>query len=224
MKELVNYPLSLIEYPDNLKDIVSCGNPTILEIGCNDGSDTKKLLDFFPPADLFCFEPEPRAIRAWKGKGLKAQIFQVALTNYDGKGNFYQSSGSRKKIVDRDWDLSGSLNKPTGHVKYSPWVRFKSIVEVECRRLDGIAEELGIGEVDLIWMDVQGGERNVIEGGRFVLERTNMLYTEYGHWREPLYEGQMDLEETIEVLGPGWEPIATYEGCNVLVRNNQVKS
>src|SRR5438876_436268 len=46
--------------------LLAKSNPTILEIGCNDGGDTLAFLRLMPQAKLYCFEPDPRAIRRFK--------------------------------------------------------------------------------------------------------------------------------------------------------------
>lgn len=37
-----------------------------IEVGANDGTDTNKLLEAFPEIEIHCFEPDPRAIAAFK--------------------------------------------------------------------------------------------------------------------------------------------------------------
>lgn len=219
-----NYDKSLSSCPSLLRKLIRVVNPTILDIGSNDGSDAVKLVSVFPMATIHCFEPDPRAFSVLQKRRVRSKIapaflYNVALSDLQGRAKFYQSSGSKPKIVKRDWDLSGSLNKPTGHLEYSPWVKFESEIEVDTRILDGY----NFKYVDLIWMDVQGGERKVIEGGRNTLERTRFLYAEYGHWNKPLYEGQMTRQETIECLGEGWKPIGIFENCNLLLQNENLK-
>jgi FkbM family methyltransferase len=217
----MNYDLprsdcSLLDRPEYLAELIAVPNPVIYEVGCNDGLDTTKILNIFPEACITCFEPDPRAIEEFKRSagGYKCTLHECALGASHGKAIFYQSSGTRRGAYKKDWNLSGSLNNPTAHRKFSPWVQFTRVIEVEVRRLDSFKPKGSI--VDLLWMDVQGGEKNVILGGREVLSRTKLIYVEFGHWEEPLYEGQMTLQETIEELGAGWKPLGVYDECNLL--------
>lgn len=221
---MTSYDKSLSNCGPLLRSLIRVVNPTIIEIGANDGNDSIKLISIFPMTTLHCFEPDPRAFAVLQKRRIRSKItpaflHNVALSDLQGRAKFYQSSGSKPRIVKRDWDLSGSLNKPTGHLEYSPWVKFENEIEVETRRLD----DYDFKFIDLIWMDVQGGERKVIEGGLNTLDRTRFLYTEYGHWTKPLYEGQMTREETIECLGDGWKPIGIFENCNLLLQNERLK-
>jgi len=222
---MLKYPYSLVNNLKYLKSLLNTSSPTIFEIGCNDGTDTQRFLDLFPGVQLHCFEPEPRAIKQFKTsiKDDRVKLYEIAI----GKGNetnhrFYQSSGTQKDAYKADWDLSGSLNKPTGHLEYSPWVKFDTEISVEVQSLDFVVNQhLCLDVVDLMWIDVQGGESNVLAGAQKTLEITRYVYAEFGHWKEPLYEGQMTLDETIETLGEGWKPLSTYENCNLLAANRR---
>src|SRR5215831_6774458 len=73
--------------------LINKPNPTILEIGCNDGSDTLAFLRVMPQAKICCFEPDPRAIARFKnnlGSDLdKVRLVEVALSNRTGKVDFH---------------------------------------------------------------------------------------------------------------------------------------
>jgi hypothetical protein len=69
---------------------------------------------------------------------------------------------------------------------------------VPVTRLDSWAAAQNIGQVDLIWADMQGAERDLIAGGGKTLSRTRYLYTEYSN--DEWYEGQANLLEIMEML------------------------
>lgn len=209
--------------------------PLILEIGCNDGVDSLRFLQLFPEARLYCFDPEPRATRAWRERMAayvaagRCELDEIALSCASGEAPFHQSSGTTAGAHKQDWDLSGSLNPPTGHLEQSPWCKFERTITVTTRTLDEVAHEKrllalpldGSPAIDLIWLDVQGGERNVLLGGPQTLAVTRYLYLEFNHWRKPLYAGQMNLQQTLDQLGDQWEPLGIYEGYNLLARNRR---
>lgn len=216
-----------------IRDLVGVNDPTILEIGCNDGTDTLKFLEAMPNATIHCFEPDPRAIARFKeivGDNPQVSFNPTALSNYTGQANFYGSSGrppdtSRKAGAPDccwlpEWDLSGSLCTPTGHLKRCPWVIFPEdrVYEVEVITLDDWLYFHGeILRIDFIWMDVQGAEALVLQGATRALEITRFLYTEFSD--TPLYEGQVCLKELQEVL-PDFESLGVY-GENILLENKQ---
>jgi 2-O-methyltransferase len=201
-------------------------NAVILEIGCNDGSETLEFLRCFGPgAKLYAFEPEPRAIKRFKDKvnDPRCQLFEVALSDTRGTTEFYSSNGtpdsSRFENFRPDgWDLSGSLKKPKKHLERHPWCRFDQKITVHTRTLDDWAQEYGIGTVDFMWVDVQGAENLLFRGATETLQRTRFLYTEYSN-RE-LYEGQLNLEGILTAL-PNFEVVRRYEG-DVLLRNRML--
>ena len=115
----------------------------------------------------------------------------------------------------KDWDYSGSIRKPKLHVQAYPWVKFERTITVPTRRLDTWAKAENLGQVDLIWADVQGAEVDLIAGGSETLRRTRYFYTEYSN--EELYEGEITLEGILERL-PEFEIVHRYQN-DVLLRN-----
>lgn len=226
---LPKFRYSILSNPLYLQLLINTSPATFLEMGCNDGLDSQKILQIFPNGRLICFEPEPRAIEQFHDRmdeyKDRCSLFHVAIGAKNGRATFHQSSGTKENTYKDDWDLSGSLNEPTGHLSYSPWVKFNNQIEVEVHTLDSFFTQKGFQPpsiVDLFWLDVQGGERNVMLGGKETLKRTRFIYTEFGHWKKPLYDGQMSLRETIEELGEDWEPLAIFENCNLLAVNKEL--
>ncbi len=200
-------------------------SPRLLEIGCNDGSDTQKILEEFcdfPNLRMYCFEPDPRAIPQFNARinDKRCKLFELALSNTCGSVDFHQSSGTCEDSYKVDWDLSGSLNKPTGHLERHDWVKFNKKIKVKSLPLDALISDF-VTRIDFIWMDVQGAEAKVIEGGRRTLSRTRFIYAEFNDYEKPLYEGAMNLEETMAMLGPGWELMIIHEKQNLLAVNHK---
>ena len=54
-----------------------------------------------------------------------------------------------------------------------------------------------IGLIDFVWIDVQGAEKEVIEGMGKVIQKIRMIWMEYG---ETEYDGAMDRLRTINLL------------------------
>jgi 2-O-methyltransferase len=191
------------------KDVIGCcvckPDPTILEIGCNDGSNTLSLLNIFENPKIYCFEPDPRAIARFKkkvGQRSNVTLFEMALSDRNGEITFYQSDGQRdEKTADalpEGWDLSGSIRQPKDHLREFPWVTFGKSIIVKTATLDTWCAEQGIEQIDFIWMDVQGAESDVFRGGKNALRNTRFVYTEYSD--KELYQGQNNLEQLLKQL------------------------
>jgi FkbM family methyltransferase len=201
--------------------LVATDCPTMLEIGCNDGMDTLKFLKAMPHVRLFCFEPDPRAAKRFRENVSDwVPLEEAAISSEDGIAVFYGSSGRAPERSRRpgapaccwldEWDLSGSLRKPTGHLSFSPWTTFPEDrqYEVKTLRLDTwLARSLGVECIDFIWCDVQGAEADVIQGAANALARTRYFYTEY--YDTPMYEGQPNLD-TLRGMLPTFDLLGIY--------------
>ena len=71
----------------------------------------------------------------------------------------------------------------------------------------------------MTWIDVQGAEREVIEGGTNTLLNTSYVWIEYG---ETQYEGGMDLKETLDLFeNLGFKNIITKKN-DLLLENRKI--
>lgn len=117
------------------------------------------------------------------------------------------------------WSFSNTLKKPTGHYKRYPWVGFSVETLVKTVKLDTYYHDfLSHRVVDLIWADVNGAEREMIEGGRKMLQRTRYLLTEFARGPQ-LFEGQASLWELSRML-PDWDPAAIFDN-DILLKNTR---
>lgn len=181
----------------------------ILEIGANSGTDTLRMLEHFPNAQIMCFEPDPRAIKLWKEtvSDPRAMLDEIAVSEKSGELLFFQSSGIPPGFNEEDfpegWHLSGSVVKPKNHTLIHEWSDFSNQISVTSRTLDEITasrRELSPQKfpIDLIWADVQGAEEGLIVGGEETLKRTKFFYTEFSN--DELYTGQPTLRRLMKLL------------------------
>jgi FkbM family methyltransferase len=191
----------------------------MLEIGAHEGSDTAKFLAAMPGIRLHCFEPELRAfvrLRGAVGDDPRVSLFPVAVADDDGLLPFYASTG--KAGSREDWDLSGSLHRPTAHLTRTPEITFKPAALVPSVRLDTWLDWHSETAIDFAWVDIQGAQRDFIAGARRALAAMRYLYIECHS--TPLYEWEPTHDELIGLL-PGFEPLGVYGGENILFRNRR---
>ena len=189
-----------------LKSLIKNDTPSILEIGAHYGEDTLRLSQTFPQSTIYCFEPDPRNITIFK-KYIKDEnifLFELALSNKDGEADFFlsyqESSGVPSKydwISPEEYDSlqlnnsgSSSLKKGYQHILPSP-------TKVSTLRFDNWYKKHQIGKIDFAWVDVQGSEKDVIEGIGKEIENIKYIWMEYG---EQDYEGGMSWRETVDLL------------------------
>lgn len=185
---------------EKIKGLIKSENPVILEIGANCGQTTIELLNVFPKAKIYCFEPDPRAISKFRQsiKAPNVQLIEAAIGANSGYVMFHQSSGA-EWIDPAGWDHSGSIRKPKTHLEVWPWVKFEKTIPVPMIKLDEWVKDNDIGTVDFIWADVQGAESDLILGALETLKSTKFFYTEFSdvEW----YEGQINFETLTTLLG-----------------------
>jgi len=184
-----------------IKKLLNTNFPIIVEIGAHEGGDSTKFLNQFKNLQLFCFEPDDRCIKVFKDNITDSRCILVekAVGNKTGKVTFYPSTGSPEEDGTRkDFNASSSIKKPTNNPKSYPWLHFKEGVEKDIIRLDDFVLENAIEHIDFMWIDVQGAERDLIEGGRRALNLTKFLKIEYGETET--YSSAMTRKETIERL------------------------
>ena len=198
--------------------------PTIVELGAHNGDDTPEFAKMvhvpnsLNPHEVGSFlhimvEPDPRNCQAILdrehfpplSKDRKLVIGAVAKQNEMRLFHFCNGAHG-----------SGSLLRPTDHEIYFPGIKFESAGMVQCYTLDTLFKKFWLGKIDLLWVDVQGAEQEVIQGGRCALAKTRYLFMEAEEDRA-LYDGQALKPELLAML-PGWELVEDF-GYNVLLRN-----
>jgi FkbM family methyltransferase len=191
---------------------------TFVEIGVHFGEDTRKFRAMHPNARIIGFEPDPRNVKIIRDTGIDkiCEFHAIALSDKNETRPFYMSSGkatwsSDPQHRDNDWSSSSSLKRPTGHLEMHKWITFPGTAMVECRRLD----DIDIGTIDFMWVDVQGAEDIVFAGAANTLARTRYVYTEYAN---NLYEGQLNREQLLAVFGPNWSVVHDFGG-DLLLKN-----
>lgn len=203
-----------------IANLVGRPDPTIVEIGCNDGTDTLAFLEAMPMATIYCFEPDPRAILRFKqnlgSRFERVSFSEIAISDRNGTIAFHMSGSG--PVPAEGWDASGSIRAPKYHLLDHPNVTFGKIITVKTRTLDDWCAEHAVTNIDFLWMDVQGAEGDVIAGAMETLRRTRFLYTEYSN--NELYEGQLPLRRLLALL-PSFKVLRRYP-CDVLLRNRSL--
>jgi FkbM family methyltransferase len=205
-----------------IKHMLGKDNPIILEIGTNDGEDSEDFVNTFKDIQLYCFEPDPRAIQRFKNRMSKYsnyKLYEMAISNNNGEIDFHLSGGNNPGMPwYGDWDKSSSIKKPKLHLLQHRWCNFNNIIKVETKRLDDWFNEEKLESIDFIWVDVQGAEKELIEGAKETLKKTRYLYTEFDD--SELYEGQPNLEQILKML-PDFKFVKFVEN-NVLLKNAKI--
>lgn len=164
---------------------------TILDVGANIGQTTARYRCLFPEATIHAFEPTPDAFTAMAatyGGCPQVVLHQLAVTDRDGTHEFYLNqfnvTNSLLAIDPRSADFCDrAMAAP------------KDRTQVRGVRLDDFCREHRLDRIDLLKMDIQGGEGRALAGASELLtrQRIRMIFTEVLF--APLYEGQTSFSE-----------------------------
>ena len=189
-----------------LKSLIKNDAPSIIEIGAHYGEDSLRLAHTFPQAQIHCFEPDPRNISIFKKhvSNPNIHLYETALSNEDGEAVFYLSYQPSSEAPPKyDWiDPSDYKelqlnNSGASSLKKGYQHNLDSVATVPSLRFDTWHKDNPIKEIDFAWIDVQGAEREVIEGMGEKIKTIKYIWMEYG---EMFYDGAMSRDETVSLL------------------------
>lgn len=187
------------------KVILGKENPVIVEVGSHYGEDSMRFVETFENPKIYCFEPDERNIFAFKKyiHNDKIKLFELALSDKNGKQEFYRSyrPGDLQEkydwITEEDFETLKLSNSGASSLKKGYEHVFDTVDEVEVKRGDTWLTENNIEEIDLLWVDVQGAEKEVFAGFGDEINRVKFIWTEYG---EQDYEGSLSRDECLNYL------------------------
>lgn len=146
--------------------------PTILEAGAHIGRDTLKMNKTWPKSIIYAFEPVRQLFERLHQNTANVDniiCFPYALSDKSTNSKFYVSKG-------RSTALS-SLFKPIGGLALHPEVHFEETF-IKTLTIDNWAKNYKIKKIDLIWLDLQGGELKALKGAKQILKTTIALFIE----------------------------------------------
>jgi len=173
------------------------GIRSVLDIGANVGKFALEMRQMFPQAVIHCFEPLPECraeLAACLGNDPKVRVFPCALGRKDEVAQIHRSTYS---------PASSLLPMQSRHKDEFPFAVESEKIDVQVRRLDGLAGELDILSPLLVKIDVQGFETRVLSGGADVIRRADVIVIEMSLVR--LYEGGGDFHDVYtQIRGLGF--------------------
>jgi FkbM family methyltransferase len=214
----VRYGLFAEDYIEPL--VAPLDSPVVFELGAHRGEDTVRIARWLtPPYRYFAWEPDPRSVPALKeavqGRA-GVTVIEAAIGAEDGAATLYLSA----RADGGTFNDASSLLKPTAALREAvPWLAFNDEVVVPVRSLDSFCAEHDVTHVDLVWADIQGAERYLVEGARRMLAHTSLLFLE--HSPVALYEGEWTFEEMMSTLGPDWKIVTRFPN-DVLLYNRRL--
>ena len=196
--------------------------PVIVEAGACHGEDSQMLTyacRHLENVVHILIEPDPDNCHVIRqtALGVKGRrLIQGAVAGVSGIHKF-------NRAVERKtgYRFCGSLLEPQKDV-FNQMV-FDDVIDVRGYTLDDIFKHQKLTHIDLLWADVQGGERGMLEGGWKALSKTRYMYMEVV--KEEQYVGETLKEELISLLEQrGWSVEIDFESIgDVLMRNERYR-
>jgi 2-O-methyltransferase len=192
----------------NLRD------PCVVELGARTSEDEDWIrASFEEEVHYVMVEPDIRNCQLILDKGVHRtrRLLIGAVAEKDGNVEFHGS------VTDETTRGSGSIRKPTKHHEIFPDIKFPDWLRttVPSFSLDSIFRREWLNKISLLWVDIQGAEKDMILGGKNALSHTKYLFMETED-RE-LYEGMAVKSELFAMLD-GWNLIREFD-YNCLLEN-----
>jgi FkbM family methyltransferase len=155
------------------KGLLGAGDVTVIfDVGASDGRVTKRYRALFDAARLICFEPDEARARSIGELRLgKVEVVRKALADTEGTAHFY---------VNADPDTSSLLpSVPTGGY-VDQYTSPSGITSVVTTTLDAYCKAHGIDRIDILKLDIQGGELAALRGAVSLLStrQIRLIYLE----------------------------------------------
>lgn len=188
-----------------LKNLTNTANPVIFDVGACSGSSIEDFKKVFPGSTIYSFEPSPDSFKSLAhiiAKYVNVYPEEIAISNNNGVCDFFvnesQATNSllKSKLTDSFIDQHSAS---------------KSTIQIKTKTLDSILADKNIDNIDILKLDVQGGELLVFEGAINTLreKKIKIIYTEIwfieGYENQPLYH---DLASFLKTFG--YKPFGIY--------------
>lgn len=188
-----------------LKKLTNKTNPIIFDIGACDGSSVQEFKKIFPDAVIYSFEPYLKSfenLAKLSDDYTGVYIYNLALSDNDGAMNFFVNKSK----------ATNSLLKPLLTNSFiDEYISIEENIQVATKMIDTFLEDNKINEIDILKIDVQGGELLTLKGAKQALidKKIKIIYTEI--WLIEGYEGQPLYHDIAAYLAAfGYLPYGIY--------------
>jgi FkbM family methyltransferase len=175
--------------------LVTNSSPVILDVGANVGQSARNFRSLFPGATIHSFEPFPESYEtlcsSLRGDA-RSQAHKMALSD---------SSGSAPFNVNRNRATNSLLHSDPQATRFrGNNLQTEIQINVSTQTVDAFCQEQNIPRIEILKLDVQGGEYAVLQGARSMLsdQRIDLIYMEL--ITGPAYIGQRGFHEYLTLL------------------------
>ena len=189
----------------------------ILDVGANVGNTVERYYFEYSRARVHAFEPDPvthETLARRFAEHPRVSTYCLAVADAPITQRFY---------VNKDKSTSSLLPRPAAGRRYfNRQGVLDEAIEVQTITLDGFCADNNLDHVDILKLDIQGGEVKALLGAQDLLsmQKVDVIYTEVQFIS--LYEGAPLFHELCEVLkGFGYALYGLYD--LVVAENGQLR-
>jgi len=156
------------------RELINKNEPIIFEIGANRGNVVLKYLEHFPKGTYHCFEPFPATFEILKSQfdnNKNVHCYNLAVADKIEKKQFF---------VNKNVDTNSLLRPQKAGLSSDAKVKNEYTIDVQTTTIDSICEQKEINRIDILKMDIQGGELAALKGAVKMLsqKRISCIYSE----------------------------------------------
>jgi FkbM family methyltransferase len=143
---------------------------TIIDVGTRDGDDAEFLRERLSAENVYAIDANPLAVIDAKAKYPNFNVFETAISNYDGTTKFVQ-------IVSEDKDHAGSSS--IENYSFFKDAEYNTI-EVPVTRMDTFIKDNGLSDtiIDVIKVDIEGYTHEFLEGLGEYIKNVKLFHLE----------------------------------------------
>jgi FkbM family methyltransferase len=149
-----------------LPQLIKNDQPVLLDVGANIGLYSERLMESFPNAQLYCFEPQKDNFKKLTDRvqGGKANLYNIGLG----------SVRTSMCLYDRG-DSQGSSHASM-HKAVISEIHKQQVVEynVQVDTLESFCENEGINHIDFLKVDTEGHDYEVLKGAESLIEKNSI--------------------------------------------------
>ncbi len=179
-----------------------------LDVGANDGGYASSLRNLGYAARIISFEPlaEPFArLSDIAAQDSRWDVVRTAVGDRDGEIVIH--------VAGNDGASSSALPMLDAHLAAAPSAAYVADEKVPVQRLDALVGGQVEGRRCFLKLDVQGFERNVLDGAASILAGGHVLGVQAEMSLVPLYDGSMLWRETVDRMSAtGYELASLMPG------------
>ena len=154
---------------ENLPMVLPLKKPVVFDLGANCGFFSLRILDIYPEAKIYAFEPQHSLVKSFNNcvtqnqLSDKVEIRQTAVGDKNGKSIFYENRSPISASLLKEKVSRRSIRK-----KY----------EIDLISVDQFCEDSDVSSVDILKVDVEGSEIDVLKGAKDIMNSVKVLYIE----------------------------------------------